>query len=388
MSKKPLALLAGVTLVAALLALAPIASAATNTSEDHGDLSLAIHAYAEQNGVDLETAAAAIGDQQVLIDAMNESPLSMEDRADVWFDQHDGKQTLNTRTTDAGIISAVRQLDLSESTRVSVHDEATFAEQGKVLTTRISDAVLRVTPGATGMYIDVSDAALVVSTLDPADEAVRNAIANATGVRDVRVSHVDSAGDTLDIRGGVGLASCTAGFTASYGSYLGYVTAAHCASPQTTYGNTAGTGSSISASVYTQVHNANADIAFFRITPGNNIINAFYGSSSSTATVLSGYQSVAVGTTVCHRGKTTGASCGQVTSITFKPTYSNACPGTTCNPVFVSVKNVSNSGGDSGGPWYNGSSAIGINKGNQGSEAIYSKIAYRPASVYLYNLGY
>ncbi len=79
---------------------------------------------------------------------------------------------------------------------------------------------------------------------------------------------------------------------------------------------------------------------------------------------------------------TTGYQCGSVTSITYAPTWSGACPGVTCQPVWVRI-NAYQLPGDSGGPWFiGGNSAVGIHKGGatDGSWAVYAKMAYIPGT--------
>ncbi|MDQ3525911.1 MAG: S1 family peptidase, partial [Chloroflexota bacterium] len=72
----------------------------------------------------------------------------------------------------------------------------------------------------------------------------------------------------------------------------------------------------------------------------------------------------------CHRGATTGTSCGTIESITHDP-------GSLCGPnrngecastwVRVTGPNLACSGGDSGGPWFNGGTAYGIHKSGASS---------------------
>jgi hypothetical protein len=76
-----------------------------------------------------------------------------------------------------------------------------------------------------------------------------------------------------------------------------------------------------------------------------------------------------VGGFVCHRGKTTGYSCGTIVSKTFQPTWANACFGVTCASVWIRVQgaNLKCYPGDSGGPWFLNNTAYGIYKGQSSS---------------------
>ena len=67
--------------------------------------------------------------------------------------------------------------------------------------------------------------------------------------------------------------------------------------------------------------------------------------------------------TACHRGKTTGYSCGSIETKTDQPSGAG-CPisPTACAATWIIVEgdNLACSGGDSGGPWFFGSTAYGF----------------------------
>lgn len=79
-----------------------------------------------------------------------------------------------------------------------------------------------------------------------------------------------------------------------------------------------------------------------------------------------------IGQKVCHYGKTSGNSCGEVDSINYNP-GSNLCNGP-CDPVYIKISHESTGsldypslqceGGDSGGPVYDSSNAAGVFKGS------------------------
>lgn len=51
----------------------------------------------------------------------------------------------------------------------------------------------------------------------------------------------------------------------------------------------------------------------------------YYGTSNSgSGTLQLGNSTNVQGAYKCHRGKTTGYSCGTLTSVAYKPTYANA----------------------------------------------------------------
>ena len=102
----------------------------------------------------------------------------------------------------------------------------------------------------------------------------------------------------------------------------------------------------------------------------------FYGSSSSSTTLMGTTLSSVNGGTLCKRGETTGYLCGTITNASYRPT-SNICNGVTCNATFVLTNTVADHG-DSGGPVFNGSHPLGILTGAAGSLMIYSKYSYAP----------
>ena len=74
---------------------------------------------------------------------------------------------------------------------------------------------------------------------------------------------------------------------------------------------------------------------------------------------------------ICHTGRNSGFTCGDVVDISYKPKHSTACYSRhdlpiACNNTFVRVEGTSlrSCGGDSGGPWYRNGSAYGIHKGS------------------------
>ncbi len=180
--------------------------------------------------------------------------------------------------------------------------------------------------GILGVEIDVRVGGIVVLAEPNADVSPLEKIAPEIAIDVVRVR--SEVGDAN--RGGVAMSSCTAGFpvTKPSTSQVGLVTAGHCGNSQSG-------------------------------TPANAIVGHY----------------------ICHRGKTTGYSCGYVVSTTFAPTWSNACNGAACSAVFTRVDSstFANQPGDSGGPWFNGGVPVGIHKGGlYGDYAAWS--VYTPIS--------
>ena len=147
-------------------------------------------------------------------------------------------------------------------------------------------------------------------------------------------------------------------------SSRGFATAGHCSNAQNW--SAGSTGSAVNTSTYVaQAWTPTADLQFHRINSPHSTSNTFFGSSASSATIRSGSGSAFVGQLLCHRGKITGYSCGEVVSTAFAPTWDQACQAQACQAVFVKVQHsaLQGQGGDSGGPWFNGAAAYGIHKG-------------------------
>ena len=185
----------------------------------------------------------------------------------------------------------------------------------------------------------------------------------------VRIESVDAPVGDGHTRGGAHLSSCTSGFVVRHPSTgtRGYITAGHCGNNQTyfEYG-----GVSYSTTFIDEIRDANQDVQWH--TTPHIEQPRFYAGGTTTHRPLRAKKnrsSQAVGGYVCHRGKTTGYSCGNIASKTFQPTYPNACPGVTCASVWVRVEGPSLKcfPGDSGGPWFLVYTAYGIYKGQSSS---------------------
>lgn len=179
----------------------------------------------------------------------------------------------------------------------------------------------------------------------------------------VRVEILPAPLRDQDVRGGAPISGCTSAFVVVDGSSnRGVVTAGHCNDTQT-YSGYDGTNTSMTFKA--EMRDADRDLQW-HTTPIAEIPE-FYADQTTSARVLTGRRlrsSTAVGDPVCHRGQTSGHSCGTVKSTTFQPTYADACPAT-CNAVWVSVTGaqLACAGGDSGGAWFNGQTAFGVHKG-------------------------
>jgi hypothetical protein len=158
---------------------------------------------------------------------------------------------------------------------------------------------------------------------------------------------------------------CTTGFTVKNASNVSAITtASHCETMNTYYNPS---GSTIPLTFVSEVKDADQDV---EIRTSAFVERAeFYADSPTIARVLTGRRlrtSTGAGDQVCHRGTTTGYSCGLVSVTNFRPTYAGACGTQTCDAVWVYVNGGADTacaGGDSGGAVFASQTAFGTLKG-------------------------
>lgn len=163
--------------------------------------------------------------------------------------------------------------------------------------------------------------------------------------------------------GGTDLSGCTGGFTIENDTEEGILGAQHCSNTQTYNGF--GSDGTYSLTFEAETETASSESQWHsnssHVAPGE-----FYGSSTSTRRTVDAAatrSSLTVDGTACHRGATTGYSCGSIVTKTDQPSGAG-CPisPTACSSTWIIVEgdNLACSGGDSGGPWFFGSTAYGI----------------------------
>jgi len=227
-------------------------------------------------------------------------------------------------------------------------------------------------PELQGTDTDVrtGDIVLTVFASGAAGEAAKRkgaALAREIG-HPIRVQLTVAPESDQHTRGGANLTDCTSGFVvANSAGTRGVTTAAHCPSAQTYYEFG---GTSYPATFVAERYDADEDVQWH--TTSHDHYPEFYADLTTTARVLTGRRlrsSTAVGNTVCHRGMTSGYSCGSVESTTYQPTFAGACNGVACAPTFIKVSgpDLRCAGGDSGGPWFNGQTAFGTHKSGASS---------------------
>jgi streptogrisin C len=226
-------------------------------------------------------------------------------------------------------------------------------------------------PAIVGVYADGSTGQVVLDV--QADAAIGGVIHQAL-LEDLSGESVGVRVETTDgevgdgSRGGLDLTNCTSGFVVRNGSGTrGVLTAGHCGNTQDF--RLFSSSSWFNMTFQDQARTDRNDVQWH--TTGALEQPLFFGPSTTDARELRGrsLRGEIDGSYTCHRGRSTENSCGTVTSVTYIPTYNNACPGTTCAPLWVRAagSNLRCYPGDSGGPFYNGWYAYGIYKGQSSS---------------------
>ncbi len=170
--------------------------------------------------------------------------------------------------------------------------------------------------------------------------------------------------------GGRSTSTCTSGFAARHSTTrtYGIVTAGHCRDIQRMHG--------VNLPWVTGYAGTTADAQFHKIPKGagHELKSQFAYTEHSPprVRVVQGTETRTNmrGDFICHTGKRSGVSCGEVTHIYYQPQNSGACRASelggsaTCGAYFVRVHGTAlqSCSGDSGGPWYRGTTAYGIHK--------------------------
>ncbi len=220
---------------------------------------------------------------------------------------------------------------------------------------------------APGMKPDAEGDSAAVATL------LGEVLQEHTGVGMV-IADASGFSNTADFRGGEALYSCTAGFAAKQvGGPYGILTAGHCMDYQIMYG--------VRLPFVVGSDGTRADAQFHRIPFGSSrkITNDYKcGANAKSVCKVTGTAERAdmMGEYVCHTGKNSGVSCGEITDIVFSLSSWRgvACRDedgnkAKCEPVFVKAQgpNLKACKGDSGSPVYNADGiAYGIKKGSSG----------------------
>ncbi|MGN9795297.1 S1 family peptidase [Streptomyces sp. OZ13] len=246
--------------------------------------------------------------------------------------------------------------------------------------TAAGDAVLQADVPGTAWHVDEATGTLVVtadSTVSRAEIAKikREAGTNAGALRIERTpgtfSKLISGGDAVYASGW----RCSLGFNVRSGSTYYFLTAGHCtdgagtwytnSSRTTSIGPT--TGSSFPGNDYGIVRYSNTSLSHPGTVGGTDI------TSAANATV---------GMSVTRRGSTTGTHSGSVTGLNATVNYGGG------DIVYGMIRtNVCAEPGDSGGPLYSGSRAIGLTSGGSGNCSTGGTTFFQPVTEALSRYG-
>lgn len=176
----------------------------------------------------------------------------------------------------------------------------------------------------------------------------------------------------VDIYGGLAISTCTTGFSVKNAANTrGVSTAAHCNDAQSYAGN--------ALTFQSADRTGNQDVQW-HTAPGLTVTNQFnVGGSVRSCTATKSRTNQAVGNYVCKYGKTSGYTCGSISSTSYLSTTV-----TDGQATFIRVNNDQgyadlSSGGDSGGPWFNSNTAYGTHVGTptgDDNDAFYMAINY------------
>ncbi len=190
-----------------------------------------------------------------------------------------------------------------------------------------------------------------------------------------------AAGKAVEVRGGNVIysnagARCIVGFNARGGSSLYGLVTGRCAQGATNWYADAALSVFIGATV--GVSFPGNDYALVRYT-SSSVVFPGEVSLGTTGQVrdITGAANPTVGRSVCHVGRTTGYRCGTVTAVNVTVNY----PEGTVSGLFRS--NICSEPGDSGGPAFSGSIALGVIVGASGNCASGGATYYQPVVEWL-----
>lgn len=236
--------------------------------------------------------------------------------------------------------------------------EATVAEVARAI-----DATEVGIEGTGGIWVDKGSAEVVVDVPDINRSQVSNALSlldplsSLVRLDSVPLSATLSEGASL--KGGGNATTCTWGFTVIHGGQRRMVTAGHCGNTQSWYGNfnmpMVSGAERNSGDVDAQIHTVpSPHTADDSVIIGNGLLRDI----ASRGT----WSTMDVGDSVCHTGKTTGFTCGTISSVN----GAQAVGGGT-HVLRATGSNLKAQPGDSGGPVFWGTKALGLYEGQNGS---------------------
>ena len=278
-----------------------------------------------------------------------------------------GQENLATRAikTFAGNVVPIR-FEVGQENTV---DELVLAYSNNV------ELIKKILPTVQSIGVNEETGRIVISVLEQdgrkvgIQEQINKLIGYSVDIVTQGSPSVDS-----NLRGGAKITSsstyCTTGFVVKNASgTTGITTAAHCEG-MNTYTDYAGNKIPLTLVPNTELRNSRQDVEIH--TGSKSGVPQFYGSSTILPITVTGRVSRAstyANMPVCHRGVTTGYSCGVVEKTNEILMYPGACNGQTCDATWVTVvadstNSLACAQGDSGGSVFtaNSNKAVGTLK--------------------------
>jgi hypothetical protein len=367
------------TMTAALLVVSlPTAAAAQDVQTPDQSLLQDAVEYARAHAISTEDGIRFLRAEQDSVAATDAIATEFRDRlAGISVEQDPAPRFVVLLTGNVPV--PPRTLEVSGETISVIFRTGARATRAQIVTTlRASQSALRrALPNARGSGLDqrTGELVLLVTSADAARLGAPAIRTQAEAITGVPVSVRLSDGSQIDmaIAGGARVvganddgrrAACTSGFVVTDGIRDAIATAAHC--PNTLlYLDPAGGQQPLD---YVGQWGWSYQDVQVNATP-QALRPLFYSDPKSDAlrrlTSWRNRTSLRAGDFVCHYGETTGYSCAKVLLTDFAPP-GDLCGGP-CDPMWVTVAGPNCKSGDSGGPVFLGTTAIGIFKGGSGT---------------------
>lgn len=302
--------------------------------------------------------------------------------------------------TPAGILAEIEQSGLAIGLdATATASQGALAAKTQAIAQALHDAGAAdfvVAPNIRTQVIDVTlgVADETASSADALEQTVRQLETSTIGTGISRVTEDPFTPDTAQggtvgsrNRSGSGV-ECTFSFGVGSGSTYGLLTAGHCVN--TLYYVAPATGRVSSLTLRDEYEGYYGDFAWYSYS--GTVQPKFYAgprdSDLRTVTSVKAANSIAIGDYYCKYGRASNRSgCNNVK-------YTDVChndreAGVVCSQV--RMRSVYGTCGDSGGPWYSGTQAVGINRGRYGSGGAWSTTnsehAFTPVSLATDELG-
>ncbi|MBB0245135.1 serine protease [Streptomyces alkaliphilus] len=170
---------------------------------------------------------------------------------------------------------------------------------------------------------------------------------------------------------------CSLGFNVQGGAYA--LTAGHCTDGYPAWYSNAARTAYLGPTAYSNF--PGADYGYISVSGGSSANPSQVICGSSTVNIT-GIASAYVGMPVTRSGSTTGCRSGSVTGLNFTVNYGGG------DIVYGMIRtNVCAEPGDSGGPLWSGSSAVGLTSGGSGNCSVGGTTFYEPVTRALGNHG-